>query len=111
MKTTMATKGRGSDLKILRALVRHTDDLDDGEADAFTGMFDRLDSGRISSLSSAQREWAERVYYKLGLDREEPSENLVSTGQLKVTEEERQSLQAFLSTLGPRPLKPPGRRA
>jgi hypothetical protein len=102
--------GRAEDRKMLRTLLRNDDCLEPDELEAFTSMWDRLDSGRIDSLSSRQREWVERVYYKHDLDKEEEAENLVSSGKVKVTDKERASLQQFLDSLGPRPLKPPGRR-
>jgi len=100
---------RADDRKVLQALVRHTDDLEDAEAQAFTDMFDRLESGRQQTMTPKQRDWAEKVYYKHGLEREEPAANLVSTGKVKVTEAERKDLKKFLDSLGPRPLKPPSR--
>lgn len=103
-------KGRSEDRKMLRALLRNDDSLESKELEAFSGMWDRLDSGRIQTLTSRQREWVESVYFRLDLDKEEPAENLVSSGKVKVTEKERESLKQFLDSLGPRPLKPPGRK-
>ncbi len=99
---------RAKDLQVLRALVQ-CEELEEEENAAFSDMYDRISSGRIQTLSNKQRDWAERVYYKHSLDKDEPSENLVSRGKIKVTAEERASLQEFLKSLGPRPLKPPGR--
>jgi hypothetical protein len=103
----MAT--RAEDRKIMQALMRHVEELDEFGQQAFPDMFDRLESGRQQTLTPKQRSVAEKAYYKLGLEREEPAANLVSTGKVKVTEAERKDLKKFLDSLGPRPLKPPGR--
>jgi hypothetical protein len=104
----MATKGRAEDIKVLRALIK-SDEVGEDESRIFADMYDKLERRKGSCLSSPQREWAERVYYRLGLDREEPAENLVSTGKVKVTAKEREDLHKFLESLGPRPVKPPVR--
>ncbi len=61
--------------------------------------------GRGRSLSRDQRQWAKDVHQQLGL--EIPVANLVSSGKVKVTKEERESLRVFLGSLGPKVLKPP----
>jgi hypothetical protein len=100
--------GRAQDLKVLRALIK-SEEVGEDEQRAFADMYDRIDGRPGKCLSSPQREWAERVYYKLHLDRNEPAENVVSTKKVKVTQKERDDLKKWLDTLGPRPLKPPGR--
>lgn len=99
---------RQKDRQMLRALLR-CEEIEDDEREAFSDMFDRLESRRVDDLTSRQRAWVEKVYFKHKLDRDEPAENLVSSGKVKVTQKERESLQEFLKSLGPRPLKPPGR--
>jgi hypothetical protein len=83
--------------------------LSDEEDQAFRSMLSFIDADKRTNprvLSSRQRSWAESVYKKLGLDKDEPSENLFSTGAVK-------KLAGPLPTMGwekfPRPLKPPGR--
>lgn len=77
--------------------------LSDDETKAFTDM---VETGR--PLTKKQKEWAEKVSTRVGLD---PGvANLASSGQVPVTAADRKSLQEFLTSLGPKPLKPPGKR-
>ena len=99
---------RQRDRRMLRALLL-CEDIEEDDRDAFSDMFDRLESRRVDDLTHRQRSWVEKLYFKHNLDREEPSKNLVSSGKVRVTQKERESLQKFLDSLGPRPLKPPGR--
>jgi hypothetical protein len=47
------------------------------------------------------------IHERLGLD---PGvENLVTTGAVKVTDEERVGLRTWAASLGPKVLRPPGR--
>lgn len=71
-------------------------------------MLQKLESGEYEKLTKAQRRYVDSVHAQLGLD---PGvRNLVSTGQVKVTPQEKASLQTFLGSLGPLPKRPPGRR-
>lgn len=91
-----------TDQQILTALV-DSEKLTDVQAEAFTTMLDTVSGGR--SLSRAQRQWAKDIHQQLGL--EIPVANLVSSGKVKVTQAERESLKQFLGGLGPKVLKPP----
>jgi hypothetical protein len=99
---------RQKDRKMLKALLL-CEEIEEDEREAFNDMYDRVESHRVDELTSRQRAWVEKVYFRHNLDREEPAKNLVSSGKVKVTQKERESLQKFLDSLGPRPLKPPGR--
>jgi hypothetical protein len=94
------------DSKLLEDLV-DSEKLSDEEEAALTQMLDDLTTGRFQKLTPRQRDWAEGVHKRLGLD--PGTENLVSSGRVKVTEEQRTELQGFLGTLGPKRLRPPGR--
>ena len=94
------------DLKILEDLLG-SEKLNEEEESAFTQMHDDLHSGKFQKLTVRQRDWAEGVHRRLGLD--PGTENLVSSGRVKVTEEQRSDLKKFLDTLGPKALRPPGR--
>ncbi len=95
-----------SDTKLLEDLVE-SEKLSEEEEAAFSRMLDDLVAGKFQKLTPRQRDWAEGVHKKLGLD--PGTENLISSGKLKVTEEQRAGLQDFLGTLGPKKLRPPGR--
>lgn len=94
-----------TDATILDALVK-SDQLTSQERDAFEGMRDRLTSTR--ALSSAQRGWAEDRYRAYQLDADQPSENLASSGKVKITDEERAKVYPWEKMA--RPLKPPNRK-
>ena len=95
-----------TDAKILNDLL-DSEKLTDEEETAFSEMLDSINSRRFQKLTTRQREWAEGVHERLGLD--PGAANLVSSGQVKVSEEQREGLQDFLGTLGPKRLRPPGR--
>lgn len=83
--------------------------LDDTTAEAFASMAASLEGKNLKKLSKKQREWLLGVHEKLGLD--PGSENLATTGAVRVTDTDRAKLREFAASLGPKPLKPPGRRA
>jgi hypothetical protein len=93
---------------MLKALLL-CEEIEDDEREAFDDMYDRIEGRRVDELTHRQRSWVEKVFFKHELDREEPPKNLISSGKVRVTQKERESLQKFLDSLGPRPLKPPGR--
>jgi uncharacterized membrane protein len=72
------------DIQLLTVLV-DSGELSDDEDKVFRSMLSQIDrdARQPKTLSKKQREWAESVYHKLGLDRDAPSENLYSTGQVK----------------------------
>lgn len=94
--------------ELIRECLEH-EGIDEQSANAFGPWLDSLERGAFRSLSELRREWLLRVCRRLGI--ETGSENLVSTGVVKPSAAERASLKAFHESLGPRPLKPPGRRA
>lgn len=74
----------------------------------FDGWAKRLDNNNCARpLSAKQRTWLNGVAKRLDIEPE--AENLVSSGAVVVKPKERESLQAFLSTLD-RPSLPPHRR-
>ncbi len=84
---------------------------DKGDAEGLLKIFMEM-SGRLGwnpacPLSRRQRRWAEDMYLKFELDVEEGAANLVSSGKVKVTPEER--AKKFGYEAMPRPLRPPGR--
>ena len=95
-----------TDKTMLAALLQNEDRLSEEERAAFADMQTRVQAGWSSPLSSRQKEWVERVYFRLELDAEEPSENLYSRT--------RSSLPPPPPTYpwetAPKPLKPPGRK-
>ena len=96
-----------TDIQILKDLI-DSEKLTDSEEAAFTEMLKGLDSRRIRKLTDRQRQWLEEVHEKLGLD--PGSANMVSSGRIRISEEERRDLNTFLKTLGPKILRPPGRK-
>lgn len=96
-----------TDAELLDELLTH--DIPDDVRGPFQDMRDGLP--RWGALTAKQRGWVESVARAVGVDiGAAPAENLVSSGKLRVTDRERSSVQTFLQSLGPRPLKPPGRR-
>lgn len=81
--------------------------LDDVTRRAFEAWYSRLSDGFQKTLTPKQREWLERVATHAGVDA--GSANLVSAGVVKPTDAERAGLKQFHESLGPKPLKPPGR--
>lgn len=92
--------------KQLDAVLEHAGKLNERELSAFKDMRKWLDDGK--TLSVKQAEWVETVYKRLELDVEEGAQNLVSSGKVKVSEEERQP-KFFWEKPENRPLRPPGR--
>lgn len=95
------------DAKLLKELI-DSDKLNEGEFEAFSGMLDGLTSGKHTKLTPKQKDWAEGIHCKLNLD--PGTANLVSSGQVKVTDAQRADLRKFLETLGPKRLRPPGKK-
>lgn len=92
------------DTRLLEDLIE-SGKLSEDQETAFNRMLEDLRSGKFRSLTERQKEWVKGVHARLGLD---PGvENLVSSGKVKVTEQERKSLNAFFDSLGPKPKKPP----
>jgi hypothetical protein len=96
-----------SDTKLLTELL-DSEKLKDEEVEAFSSMLNNLTSGKLKKLTPNQRDWAEGVHCSLNLD---PGTcNLVSSGQVKVTDAQREDLKKFLEKLGPKRLRPPGKK-
>lgn len=93
------------DRSMLEALAKETDRLSPNEEKAFGQMLSGLKYGHKKDLSPDQRGWVERAYFRLNLDSEEPSENLVSTGKVKNVS----GSAKYAFELQPKPLRPPGR--
>lgn len=93
---------------LLRACLEH-DGIGSEAGDAFSDMLERLESGRYKRLTEGQRSYLMGVCSRLGI--EPGAENLVTEGKVKPTRAERESLRQFHESLGPKVLKPPGRRA
>lgn len=97
-----------TDTTLLNMLLA-SDALSEDEERAFRSMLGFIESNHRApkQLSSRQRAWAETVYKRLGLDKDEPSQNLYSTGSVKKP-------AGPLPQMGwekfPRPLKPPPRK-
>lgn len=95
-----------TDLMILRALLdAGKKSLTAGEERAFKGMLSDLEGGKIIRLSKSQREWAEKKYFHLQLDRaykDKPPPAL------------KTNLKPAAPTVFPweqnKPLKPPGKK-
>jgi hypothetical protein len=100
------TKVHLTDTKLLEELI-DSEKLNPEEEEAFAGMLKDLTSKKYHKLTQRQRVWAELTHKRFGLD--PGSANLVSSGQVKVTEKERAGLQEFITSLGPKKLRPPGR--
>jgi hypothetical protein len=58
-----------TDLTILRALLASHKRLTAGEERSFKGMLTDLENGKMIRLSKKQRDWVEKRYNDLGLDR------------------------------------------
>ena len=98
-----------TDLELLYEVLAK--DLPDDTREPFQDMHDRLHDSRVRCLTPKQRAWVESVARAMGVDvGAAPAENLVSSGRMQVRPEERASLAAFHRSLGPLPMKPPGRR-
>ncbi|MCK9567906.1 hypothetical protein M0R72_03020 [Candidatus Pacearchaeota archaeon] len=96
------------DAKLLKELI-DSEKLSDGELEAFSSMLEGLMSGKYKKLTPNQKDWAEGIHCSLNLD--PGTANLVSSGQVKVTDAQRADLKKFLDTaLGPKMLRPPGKK-
>ncbi len=83
--------------------------LDEATEKAFREWYEKTASGLwVGALTIRQRQWLDAVCERLGID--PGAENMVSSGKMKVTEGEQRRLREFVAGLGPKPLKPPGRR-
>lgn len=99
----MTEQGK-ADQELLQRLI--DSDIDEELRTKFEDMKDK--SSRYGGeLTRGQRDWALQVAIRAGVDM--GSANLVSSGQVKVTEAERTSLQGFLGSLK-KSLVPPHRR-
>jgi hypothetical protein len=94
------------DSKLLNDLIE-SEKLNEEEKAAFSRMLGDLVTKKFQKLTPRQRDWAEGVHKRLGLD--PGTENLISSGRVKVTAKEMESVKGFLDTLGPKRLRPPGR--
>lgn len=105
---TKEVKNSLTDIKLLNELIE-SEKLTTEELEAFQGMLNNLSSGKFKKLTPNQRDWAEGVHCKLNLD--PGTVNLVSSGQVKVTDAQREELKQFLEkTAGPKALRPPGKK-
>ena len=95
-------------IELLRECLEQPERLGSTAGDAFADIVDRLESGALRQLSAKQLEWLLDKCAQLGID--PGAENLVSTGQVRPSPAERKSLALFHDSLGPKVLKPPGRR-
>jgi len=93
--------------KLLKELI-DSEKLNEEELEAFSGMLEGLTSGKYKKLTPKQKDWAEGMHCRLNLD--PGTANLVSSGQVKVTDAQRADLRKFLETLGPKRLRPPGKK-
>ncbi len=93
-----------TDLQILSTLLEDANKARLGAPDrkAFDSMRERLLTGKQINLSAKQREWVERRYFDLDLDRKDPTDN--------PTPEKVTGLALTDSAMGPMVVKPPGRR-
>jgi len=93
--------------KLLKELI-DSEKLNEEELEAFSGMLEGLTSGKYKKLTPKQKDWAEGIHCRLNLD--PGTANLVSSGQVKVTDAQRADLKKFIDTaLGPKRLRPPGK--
>jgi hypothetical protein len=93
--------------KLLQELI-DSEKLNDEELEAFSGMLEGLTSGNNKKLTPKQKDWAEGIHCRLNLD--PGTANLVSSGQVKVTDAQRDELKKFLEkSSGPKRLRPPGK--
>ncbi len=101
------------DAQLIHLVLEHPgfDDLQfDGGSprEVFEGWETRIkNNGETTPLTTKQRSWLEGVARRLDVDL--GAVNLVSSGQVKVSKKESESLQTFLSSLD-RPALPPHRR-
>lgn len=94
-----------TDLTILRALLdAGKKSLSASEERAFKGMLADLEGGRLIRLSKAQREWAEKKYYDLQLDR------AYRDKAPPVIQTQKPKQPVVFPWEQNKPLKPPGRK-
>jgi hypothetical protein len=96
-----------TDLELLDECIEQEDRIGSVAAEAFRRWRGEFESRR-RVLSPRERQWLDDCCRRLGID--DGTMNLVSTGAVKVTQAERDSLGQFYLDLGPKPLAPPGRR-
>lgn len=66
----MAARKKLTDLTLLNSLLdAGKSRLSQSELKAFSSMLEGLEGGNFVNLSKGQREWVEKKYYDLGLDR------------------------------------------
>ncbi len=66
----MAARKKITDLTLLTSLLdAGKSRLSFSELKAFTSMLEGLEGGQFINLSKGQREWVEKKYYELGMDR------------------------------------------
>lgn len=66
----MATRKKITDLTLLNSLLdAGKSGLSQSELKAFSSMLEGLEEGTSVNLSKGQREWVEKKYYDLGMDR------------------------------------------
>jgi hypothetical protein len=66
----VATKRKITDLTLLSSLLdAGKTRLTPSELKAFSSMLEGLEGGQFVNLSKGQREWVEKRYYELGMDR------------------------------------------
>lgn len=105
---TKEIKNSLTDTKILTELI-DSEQLEETEYEAFKEMLGNISSGKIKKLTPKQRDWAEAAHCRLNLD--PGTVNLVSSGQVKVTEHQKEELKKFIEKVtGPKLLRPPGKR-
>lgn len=96
-----------TELEMLSACLERESELDDETREAFWAWHSQLVEKRYRSLTQRRRAWLDAICKKLEI--EPGSANLVSSGKVKPLATERESLAAFHASLGPKPLRPPGR--
>jgi hypothetical protein len=66
----VATRKKITDLTLLNSLLdAGKSRLSQSELKAFSSMLEGLEGGNFVNLSKGQREWVEKKYYDLGMDR------------------------------------------
>lgn len=95
------------DLELLEEVLDQ--EIDETSREAFQEWRELLLEGRLRSLQKGRREWLERVADQKGIDTG-GAQNLISSGQIKVSAKDRASLADFHKSLGPKLIKPPGRK-
>lgn len=94
-----------TDSEMLRALL-DDERIDNEERDNFEDVNRQLKQKKL--LSRKQHQWVESRWKQLGLDAEEPSQNLFSSG--KVKSEKTSVIFPWENQNYVKPLKPPGKK-